>query len=141
MKGYLLKNEEIKIGDGCFIQSEDAEHDFVVVFEDDRETGYFYAAEKDATGSLSILDMLFIYDAQHISGSEKHAKLSVLWSTDWQRCGLILNNTCHAVFDFHNKAGYNITGFPPPVLWSSTERKLTAEMVTSSFVHLRRQTH
>ena len=134
MKGYLLKNEKITIGDSCFIQSEAAEHTFVVVFEDDGETGYFYAAEKDTTGSLSILDMLFIYDAQHISGSEKHAKLSVLWSTDWQRCGLILNNTCHAVFDFHNKAGYNITGFPPPVLWSSTERKLTAEMVTSFFI-------
>jgi hypothetical protein len=133
MKGYLLKNEEIKIGDGCFIQSEAAEHALVVVFEDDKETGYFYAAEKDATGSLSILDMLFVYDAQQVSAQEKKAKLSILWSTDWQRCGLILNNTCHAVFDFQNKAGYNITGFPPPVLWNATERKLTSEMVKGFF--------
>ena len=133
MKGYLLKNEEIKIGDGCFIQSEAAEHAFAVVFEDDKETGYFYAAEKGATGSLSILDMLFVYDAQQVSAKEKKAKLSVLWSTDWQRCGLIINNTCHAVFDFQNKAGYNITGFPPPVLWNATERKLTAEMVKAFF--------
>ena len=133
MKGYLLKNEEIQIGAGCFIQGEAPEHAFVVVFEDDKETGYFYAAEKAATGSLSILDMLFIYDAQQVSGKEKKAKLSILWSTDWQRCGLILNNTCHAVFDFQNKAGYNITGFPPPVLWNATDRKLTAEMVKAFF--------
>ena len=134
MKGYLLKNEEIKIGNGCFIQSEAAEHAFVVVFEDDKETGYFYAAEKDATGSLSILDMLFVYDAQQADAKEKMAKLSILWSTDWQRCGLILDNTCHAVFDFQNKAGHNITGFPPPVLWKPTERKLTAEMVQGFFI-------
>ena len=133
MKGYLLKNEEITIGEGCYIESAASEHPFIVMFEDDRETGYFYAAIKDASGSLSILDMLFIYDAQHVPAKEKQAKLSLLWSTDWQRCGLILDNTCHAVFDFHNRTGYNLTAFPPPVLWTAGERRLTEDMVRSFF--------
>jgi hypothetical protein len=133
MKGYLLKQENIVTGKGCFIQTEAAEHRFVTVFEDDKETGYFYAAEKDDSGSLSILDMVFIYDVQSIPPGERKVQLSVIWSTDWQRCALVIDNTCHAVFDFQNKAGYNLTAFPKPILWTGYERKLTAEMVRRFF--------
>src|SRR5687768_4983642 len=111
MKGYLLKNEEIKPGEGCFIQSESAEHAFVVVFEDDNETGYFYAAEKDATGSLSILDMLFVYDAQQVSAKEKKAKLSILWLTNCRRFALIFINTAILFFNFKTKEGITLPVF------------------------------
>jgi hypothetical protein len=133
MRGYLLKEENIVTGKGCFVQTEAAEHRFVTVFEDDQETGYFYAAEKDDSGSLSILDMVFIYDVESIPPDERKLKLSVIWSTDWQRCGLILDNTCHAVFDFRQRAGYNLTGFPEPILWRGHERILTVEMVQQFF--------
>lgn len=134
MKGYLLKDEKIIIGKQTFIESVSSENNYEVVFEDDTETGYFYSAERNKnTNELRILDMLLVYDVESIDESERNATLSIIWSTDWMRCGLVLNNYCHAVFDFENKGGYNRHEFPVPVLWTIQERKLTDEMVTSFF--------
>ena len=134
MKGYLLKEETITTGEGSFFESNAAENNYVVIFEDDSETGYFYAAERNPdTGVLSILDMVFIYSVENIPEANRKQSLSIIWSTDWQRCGLILEDTCHAVFDFENKAGYNLTGFPPPILWTIPERTLTQEMISRFF--------
>ncbi len=134
MKGYLLKNQNIIIGEQTFTESVSSENNYQVIFEDDTDTGYFYAAKRNKdTGELSILDMLLVYDVESIEVSERNATLHIIWSTDWMKCGLVLNNYCHAVFDFENEAGYNRHEFPPPVLWHTQERKLTDEMVAAFF--------
>ena len=134
MKGYLLKEENIIVGEGCFFESNAAEYNYVVIFEDDTETGYFYAAERhQETGALAILDMVFIYSADSVPSDNRKQTVSIIWSTDWQRCALILEDTCHAVFDFEKKNGYNLSGFPPPILWTATERNLTQEMIARFF--------
>ena len=135
MKGYLLKEQKIVIGEDTFIESNSAESNFSVMFEDDTETGYFYGAEKTVdTAELRILDMLLVYDVESIDESERHATLSIIWSTDWTKCGLIINNYCHAVFDFANNGGYNRHQFPPPnSIWTRQDRKLTDEMITAFF--------
>jgi hypothetical protein len=134
MKGYLLKDLKIVIGKEAVVESVSPENKYEVIFEDDAETGYFYAAERiENTNELRILDMLLVYDVDGIMESERTATLNIIWSTDWLRCGLVLNNYCHAVIDFGNKAGYNRHGFPLPVLWTQAERKLTDKMVASFF--------
>jgi hypothetical protein len=134
MKGYLLKHQEIKIGGDTFIESVSSENNYAVIFEDDGDTGYFYGAQQDSkTGELQILDMLLVYDVDSFHESERTVSLDVIWSTDWLKCGLILNNDCQALFDFEDRKGYNRLGFPPPVLWSNHQRKLTDEMVASVF--------
>lgn len=134
MKGYLLKEEKIVIGEECFFESHAADNNFVVIFEDDGETGYFYAAEKHpASGELSVVDMVFIYDVESILPGNRRSALAIIWSTDWQRCALVLDEVCHAVFDFGNSGGYNLAEFPPPNLWTGHERKLTKEMVAAFF--------
>ena len=108
MKGYLLKEQSIRIGEEVFVETNAAENNFCVMFEDDTETGYFYAGQKDAaTGQLQILDMVHIYDVASIDEKEKQATVCMIWSTDWLRCGLIINNYCHAVFDNRFPAVYN----------------------------------
>jgi len=135
MKGYLLKEQHIVIGQETFIESNAAENNFSVMFEDDAETGYFYGAEKAAdTAQLRILDMLLIYDVESIDKAERSATVSIIWSIDWMRCGLIINNYCHAVFDFENQGAYNRHQFPPPNnIWTLHDRKLTDEMIAGFF--------
>ncbi len=135
MKGYLLKEKVIIIGDETVIKSVSSENNFQVIFEDDTETGYFYGAETDKiTGQLRILDMLLIYDVESIGADERPATVSIIWSTDWTKCGLILNGYCHAVFDFANNGAYNRHEFPPPnAIWTRHDRKLTDEMINAFF--------
>ncbi len=135
MKGYLLQEQAIVIGEDTFVDSRASENSYAVVFEDDTETGYFYALE--ITGEKEeqrILDALHIYNVDEIDEGERKAMLRILWSKDWQRCALIINNYCHAVFDFKQQGGYNRNEFPPPNdFWTKGERQLTDEMVTAFF--------
>lgn len=135
MKGYLLKEQKIIIGEAIFIECVSSENNFEVMFEDDQETGYFYGAERNKdTKELVILDMLLIYDVESIAEAEKPVTLSIIWSTDWLKCGLILNNYCHAVFDFADAGAYNRHEFPPPnTSWTKHSRKLTDKMIAGFF--------
>ncbi len=135
MKGYLLKERKIIIGEETFIESISPENNFEVIFEDDTESGYFYGAERNKeTKELRILDMLLISDVESIDESEKIATLALIWSTDWTKCGLILNNYCHAVFDFADNGAYNRHEFPPPnTIWTKHERTLTDKMIAGFF--------
>jgi hypothetical protein len=64
MKGYLMQEQAFVPGEDSFVESFSPENNYGVVFEDDGETGYFYAVEKDKDGSgLRILDALHIYEA------------------------------------------------------------------------------
>ncbi|MEO5995107.1 MAG: DUF2251 domain-containing protein [Chitinophagaceae bacterium] len=137
MKGYLLKEQKIIIGKETILESVSSENNFEVIFEDDTETGYFYGAERNKeTNELRVLDMLLIYDVDSVDVSERLATLAIIWSTDWMKCGLILNNYCHALFDFSTNGGYNRREFPPPnTIWTKQDRKLTNEMIAEMFDH------
>jgi hypothetical protein len=46
----------------------------------------------------------------------------------------VINNYCHAIFDFENHGGYCRNEFPPPnEFWTKGERTLTNEMVAALF--------
>ncbi|MEO6315958.1 MAG: DUF2251 domain-containing protein [Chitinophagaceae bacterium] len=135
MKGYLLKEQDFIAGEENFIESKASENNYAVVFEDDAETGYFYAIElTPATGGQQILDALHIYEVDAIAPDKRPGAVRIIWSTDWLKCGLLINNYCHAVFDFAAQGGYCRNEFPPPnEIWTKGTRKLTDEMVTNFF--------
>jgi len=135
MKGYLLKEQAFMIGEECFVDSISSENSFAVVFEDDGETGYFYAMELDEkTGEQHILDAVHIYEVNEIAPEHRSGILKIIWYTDWLKCALLLNNYCYAIFDFENHGGYNRNAFPPPnEIWTRGERMLTDEMVNRFF--------
>lgn len=134
MRGYLLREQAITPGTDTFIECVSEENNFAVVFEDDTDTGYFYALEIDPqSGEQKILDALHIYqveeDATPVAGM-----LNIIWSTDWLKCALVIDNKCHAVFDFENQGGYNRSEFPPPnEVWTKGERVLREEVVLELF--------
>jgi hypothetical protein len=134
MKGYLLREQPFTAGDNTFIECPAEENNFAVVFEDDTDTGYFYAIEIDPAGGQRILDALHIYNIEEVPDDERQGTIRIIWSTDWLRCALIINKECHAVFDFQNQGGYCRSEFPPPnEFWTKGERTLTPEMVFKLF--------
>ena len=143
MNGYLMQELELTAGEDNFVESFSPENQFGVVFEDDGETGYFYAVEKDKEGGgLRVLDALHIYEAPDPddppppgTGEGKgKSKLLIVWSKDWLKCALVLDGYCQAIFDFVAQGGYSINEFPPPNgIWTKGERKLTNELIQSLF--------
>lgn len=124
---------EYKIGQDTFLHSFSPQHDFGVVFEDDQKTGYFYAIDKSE--NPDVLDGLHIYNVEDIIEKTLPTKIEICWREDGLLAALLVNNHCHAIFDFGNKAGYCRNGFPEtPGDWALVkERQLTEEMIASVF--------
>lgn len=103
--------EEIfTIGQNTYCSSISPTSSYGVTFEDDLTTGYFYAV--DTKSDLIILDALHIYSVADVIVKDKPGKLQIIWSDDGLIAALLINNYCHAIFDFKRKAGYCRSGFP-----------------------------
>ena len=174
MKGYLMQEQGFIRGNDTFIESYSPENRWGVVFEDDGDTAYFYAMEKDPEGQgLRVLDALHIYETAENAGKKSVAKkdavkpaksaksvvkksatktaksaktavqpavptqpskLIIVWSRDWEKCALVIDGFCHAIYDFKEQGGYSINEFPPPnSFWTKGDRKLTDQLIKSIF--------
>jgi hypothetical protein len=149
MNGYLMQERQWTPGEDLFFESFSPESPYGVVFEDDGQTAYFYAVEKDKEGeSLRVLDALHIretgvepeVDAEEPMAADpavpgqKTSKLQIVWSRDWMKSALVIDGLCHALFDFTAQGGYNINEFPPPNdFWTQGDRKLTMELMQKLF--------
>jgi hypothetical protein len=80
-----------------------------VVFEDDGETGYFYALDLSCA-EKQIQDALHIYKIT--PHQNKRFELCITWSKDGTKVALLMDGLVHGVFDFVAKAGFCRTGFP-----------------------------
>jgi len=111
-----------KIGSPVMLQSEAPSAQMSVVFEDDGDTGYFYALAPGAE-ALELLDALHVYNAeQDLRGTE--CRIELLWSADGMKAGLRLNAALWAVFDFEQRKGWCRSEFPPPQgRWQGGERE------------------
>jgi hypothetical protein len=125
--------ETYSIGKKTFYDSVSHKTEFAVVFEDNRETGYFYALTMQP--EQEILDGLHVYDVENVVDRHIPSKLQIVWSDDGLIASLLINNFCHAIFDFENKAGYCRNGFPESrTIWTSIkERKLTDKLIEKIF--------
>jgi hypothetical protein len=136
MKGYLMQEKKLLAGQDTFIESVSPENNYGVVFEDDGETAYFYALERDPTSQEPrILDALHIYQTEETGVEDKTPqKLMIIWSRDWMKAALVIDGRCHGLFDFKEHGGYNINEFPPPAgPWTKRGRKLTNELLSDLF--------
>jgi hypothetical protein len=130
----LLDIDEIfTVGQDTYFSSMSPGNSYGVTFEDDLATGYFYAVETNP--DMQVLDALHIYNVDHVIDKDKPGKLQITWSDDGLIASLIINNYCHALFDFENKAGYCRNGFPDNGNdWSKIkDRTLTDELIEKIF--------
>lgn len=106
-EGTLLPGSETVV-DGAA-----PEGPYAAIFEDDGQTGYFYALDASREDN-PIEDALHIYNAENVTDSDKSGLVRIGWSEDGKKVLLLINDYPHAVFDFAAKRGYCRTGFPPP---------------------------
>jgi hypothetical protein len=102
-------------------------------FEDDGETGYFYALDLTRSDNM-IVDAVQIYNVANVSDRERESSTSILWSADGMKCALLINDYPHAVFDFVAKRGYCRTNFPnlpntPSGCWEGSDHHWSDEAI------------
>jgi hypothetical protein len=111
MKPYLGARCKISVGEPSVIESNATEHPHGVVFEDDGDTGYFYARDF-TTKDAAVVDTLHIYSVEGVRDRHIPSVIRIVWSNDWSKSALLINDIPHAMFDFIKKAGYSIDNFP-----------------------------
>jgi hypothetical protein len=102
--------EQSKPGDGLLIGSQSEQEAYAVAFEDDGQTGYFYA-RKSMNGP--ILDAVHIYDVTAVKDRDRVSEYKIGWSPSGRQAVLMINGYPHAVFDFERQKGWCRSGFPP----------------------------
>src|SRR5436305_11054969 len=97
------------VGEDAFFDSVAENTPNGVVFQDNSETGYFYAL--DLKEGQKIIDAVHVYDAASMDDKEINSKIQIAWTQDGMIASLLINDYCHAIFDFQNKSGYCRNGF------------------------------
>ena len=100
-------------GDQSYVDCTSPLGTVATIFEDDGDTGYFYAVERDGA-DIHIKDAMQIYVTANVVDRQKPSELAIIWSADGMKSALLLNGYPHAVFDFAAQRGYCRTGFPAP---------------------------
>jgi hypothetical protein len=109
-------------GDATWYASDSPSSSFSGVFEDDGQTGYFYAYDRSRS-EAPILDALHIYNVPDVRDREVPSEVEIIWSSDGLKAALLINDYPHAVLAF-DQQGYCRTGFPPPTgAWRAAERQ------------------
>ena len=109
-------------GDETWYPSDSPTSQFSAVFEDDGETGYFYAWDR-AREEGSILDAVHVYNVRSVIDREIDSTAEIVWSADGLKAALLLNGYPHAVIDFEARRAYSRSNFPPPRgAWRAAER-------------------
>ena len=93
-----MPDQTFKPGDRVTFASDSPTHPYSAFFEDDGETGYFYAMNVDRSENM-ILDAVHIYNVANVSDRQRLSSLSIVWSNDGLKCALLINDYPHAAFD------------------------------------------
>jgi hypothetical protein len=108
----IVAEETLHVGQLLVVDGGSPAGRFVAVFEDDGETGYFYAIDSDIEDANPIQDALHVYDVASVSDAHLPCMLEIGWSDDGQKVLLLINDQPHAAFDFARRQGWCQTGEP-----------------------------
>ena len=127
-----MAGDVVRIGSKAVLQCDAPSGAWSVVFEDDGDTGYFYALEP-VDDALELLDALHVYNAEDdLRGID--CTIELLWSADGARAGLRLNASLWALFDFEQRKGWCRSDFPPPQgRWQGGEREPWSDALLKEF--------
>lgn len=113
MPASLVAEETIVVGQPVVIEGPAPDTNYAAVFEDDGETGYFYALDLGQK-KQKIVDARHIYNVEQVTDRSLPSVVQIVWSADGLKTALIINDYPHAVVDFAIKRSYCRSGFPPP---------------------------
>lgn len=114
-----VTKEMLSVGVETVVQCDSSIGRYQAVFEDDGETGYFYALDTEKADN-PILDALHIYNVQSVADKDEPSELHLIWFGDGMKAALFINSYPHAIYNFADAVGCCRTGFPPPADASKT---------------------
>ena len=109
----VVVEQEFLVGTPIVLEGPAPDGPFAAVFEDDGDTGYFYALDSHEEGN-PLQDAVHVYNTANVADRDKPVRAVIGWSIDNRKVVLLINDYPHAIFDFEAKQGCCRTGFPPP---------------------------
>jgi hypothetical protein len=109
--------EKLQVGKPSVLEARSPDGRYAVVFEDDGDTGYFYALDLSEKEKNPIQEAMSVYDVKNVTDRAKPSEVVMVWTADSRQAALFINSYPHAVFDFGKKRGYCRTNFPQPGKW------------------------
>jgi hypothetical protein len=107
----------LKVGTPMVVEAPSGDGRYGVVFEDDGDTGYFYALDFSESDN-PIQEAVHVYNVASVADRDRPSQVRVSWSPDQRKAGLWINDYPHAVFDFAGQRGYARSNFPTPSKWT-----------------------
>lgn len=121
-------------GQATFYARDSTTSSFIGVFEDDGQTGYFYAYDRMAPEHARILDACHIYNVADLVDRTRSSEVEIIWTRDGLKAALLINSVAHAVLDFRAQRAYCRTNFPPPRgPWRASARSPWSDAVLADF--------
>lgn len=107
----VVAEQQWIVGQETVVEGAAPQGPWAAVFEDDGQTGYFYALDNSRPSRIQ--DALHVYNVRNVTDREKPSVVKIGWSTDGKSVVLLINGHPHAIFDFQQKQGFCRSGFPP----------------------------
>ncbi len=122
----VVARETLRVGQPLVVDADSPGGRFATVFEDDGETGYFYAVDTDVEDGSPVQDALLVYVCADVSDAEMASTLEIGWSDDGNKALLLINDLAHAAFDFERRQGWCLLALPEQAMnkaWSTSPRQ------------------
>lgn len=121
----IVAREGLRVGRPLVVDADSPVGRYATVFEDDGETGVFYAVDTDVEDGNPVQDALLVYVAVDVTDAERPSTLEIGWSDDGLKALLLINDEPHAAFDFARRQGWCQLARPESAVnqaWSKSSR-------------------
>ena len=121
----IVARESLRVGQPLVVDADSPVGRYATVFEDDGETGVFYAVDTDVEDANPVQDALLVYVAADITDADLASTLEIGWSDDGLKALLLINDEPHAAFDFARRQGWCQLARPEAAVnksWSKSSR-------------------
>ncbi len=127
----IVARETLRVGHAVVVDTDSPTGRYATVFEDDGETGVFYAIDTDVEDGNPVQDAVLVYVAADVSDAELASTLEIGWSDDGLKALLLINDQPHAAFDFERRQGWCQSGLPEAAVskaWSKAPRQWSEDV-------------
>lgn len=108
----LISSVSFYPGNKTVIESNEPSQKHGAVFEDDGETGYFYA--RDLSSDELFVDAIHLYNSSEVQSKDEPVHIEILWPEDYSCVALLINEIPQVVYDFSKSISYAKNPFPEP---------------------------
>ena len=127
----IVATETFRVGRPLVIDADSPIGRYATVFEDDGESGCFYAVDTDVEDGNPVQDALLVYAVADVIDADLASTLEIGWSSDGLKALLLINDLPHAAFDFERRQGWCLLGLPEAAVnkaWSKASRQWSEDV-------------